>query len=328
MTRNRTKIYIVMIVLISVSATSLNGGQADKSKVQIHLPREITVEKNNITLGDVSIMIGDEKLSSKAKKISLGRITTGVKNLVIDRKTILGRLACSDVDISRINLTGAKKIVVSQSSVVLEDDRIVEAAREFLKNNLPAENVCYFKAVYSGNDIQVDEEVSKLTFKCSTVAGTSRNYAKVKVQVFDGEKCVCDREVNFRLKFKVKKMTAKENIERGQVLTADKYTVKEEISDYPAVYQWSEPLGLVARRKLVKGMVIRPEMLQAEKSSVVVKRNGNLTVRVEKYGFVLSVLAKALEDGTEGDLIRVRNVDSNRIITVKINPDGTASPII
>ena len=125
MTRNRTKIYIVMIVLISVSATSLNGGQADKSKVQIHLPREITVEKNNITLGDVSVMIGDKKLSSKAKKISLGRITTGVKNLVIDRKTILGRLACSDVDISRINLTGAKKIVVSQSSVVLEDNRIV-----------------------------------------------------------------------------------------------------------------------------------------------------------------------------------------------------------
>lgn len=328
MTRNIQFKASSILLVFCIAASLLSGGQGDKSKVQIHLPREITVEKYNVLLGDISVMFGDEELKDEAKKISLGKITKSGQGLVIDRKTILARLACNDVDVSKVKLTGAEKIIVSTGSSVLEDDKFVQAAKAFLGKQLLAGNVCHMEVVYSGGDQQIAGEVGELNFKCSRIAGTSRNFAKVKVQVFDGEKYLCERDINFRLKFKVKKMIAKEDIERGQVLTADKFSIQEHISDYPARYELGDPVGLVAKRKLVKGVEIRPVMLQSKNTSVVIKRNKNLIIRVEKYGFVLTLTAKALEDGTEGDLIRVRNIDSERIITVKINADGTASPVI
>ena len=248
--------------------------------------------------------------------------------MLIDRKTILARLSCSGFKPSNVTITGADKIEISQSSNVLKEDRIVSAAKQFLTANMPSQNICDLKAIHLGGDLRVDSNIKDLKLKCSKVAGTSSNYAKVKVRVFDGEKFLCEKNINFRLKFKVTKAIAKENVELGERLTADKYEMKEVISDYPARYKSVKPEGLVAKRKLVKGMEIKPEMLQAKTNSVVIKRNKDITVRVEKYGFSLSLIAKALEDGTDGDLIRVRNIDSNKIITVKINPDGTASPVI
>ena len=59
-----------MVVLIYVGAV-LASSDEDKSaasKIKIHLPREITVDRNDITIGDVSILFGDIEQVTMAKK--------------------------------------------------------------------------------------------------------------------------------------------------------------------------------------------------------------------------------------------------------------------
>ncbi len=45
-------------------------------------------------------------------------------------------------------------------------------------------------------------------------------------------------------------------------------------------------------------------------------------------GFVISGVGQAMESGRVGDLIRVRNIDSKRIIIVRIAGDGTGTPLL
>ena len=48
----------------------------------------------------------------------------------------------------------------------------------------------------------------------------------------------------------------------------------------------------------------------------------------ERPGFTISGTGLALQDGRPGDFIRVRNVDSKRIVVAKVTADGTVAPVI
>ena len=73
--------------------------------------------------------------------------------------------------------------------------------------------------------------------------------------------------------------------------------------------------------------MIQPHMLGAAQSPVVIKRNQNVVIRVEKPGFIITALGKAMEDGKVGEYIKIRNIDSQRIIVAKISSDMTVEPV-
>ena len=74
--------------------------------------------------------------------------------------------------------------------------------------------------------------------------------------------------------------------------------------------------------------VIQSNMLATIKSPVITKRNQKVLIRIDMPGFLITAFGKAMQEGRAGEYIKVRNVDSQRIISAKVNEDGTVEPVL
>lgn len=74
-------------------------------------------------------------------------------------------------------------------------------------------------------------------------------------------------------------------------------------------------LGKVIKRQVNPGKAITPYDI---KSAKVVKRGERVTIRLDKQGMNISMAGEALEAGSLGEIIKIRNLSSNRIIEAKV----------
>ena len=180
-----------------------------------------------------------------------------------------------------------------------------------------------------------------ITASVTLVPIGSINQAKVKVSVLSGGQVIDTRDIAFILKFDGYKLVAKTDIPRGSVITSGNVELKKVISNYPDPSNWARsfyseiteektafmPEGLVAKRKLVKGSVIYSGMIGPPRPKVILERNQNVLIKIDKFGLVITTMGKAMQDGREGECIRIQNVDSQRIIMARVVEDGTVEPV-
>ena len=70
----KIKFYVLMISMILVC------GAIAHSQLIINLPAEATVESENLTLGQIAQVKGDEATATKARDIAIGRISIPGQN--------------------------------------------------------------------------------------------------------------------------------------------------------------------------------------------------------------------------------------------------------
>lgn len=81
----------------------------------------------------------------------------------------------------------------------------------------------------------------------------------------------------------------------------------------------SEIIGMVANRNIAADTVITPRMINLPK---LVKRGEKVEIIAEIDGVVIRVEGEALEDGAKGDMIRVRNTSSKKVIEAVVIAPG------
>jgi hypothetical protein len=97
------KITVLSIVLVLGGL----GYSADSRQVlEVYLPRDIKVDTVTPTLGQVTILSGSENMIAAAQSIAMGRVALADQRLVIDRPTILSRLASSGIKAWDVKFTG------------------------------------------------------------------------------------------------------------------------------------------------------------------------------------------------------------------------------
>jgi len=109
----------------------------------------------------------------------------------------------------------------------------------------------------------------------------------------------------------------------GDPLNADSMSERTfRQSQYPAGFVDSRAMlvGKVARRTLLPN---HPIPLNAIDSLDLVTRGTPVQLVFSQAGLVITAYASPLQDGCEGDLIRVRNADSGAIVVGIVQSDGT-----
>ena len=69
------------------------------------------------------------------------------------------------------------------------------------------------------------------------------------------------------------------------------------------------------------------DLVENVKPEMVVKRNQNVSIKVDRMGLLVTALGKTLQDGRVGDCIKVQNLSSQRIIIAKVKEDGSVEPV-
>lgn len=300
------------------------------STLQLYLPREVIIQDDTIRLGQVSIIRGnphEDGLLAKASKITLGRITVPGQEIVIDRPMVLSRLACNGIPASKVTLTGAEKITVKRRHNIIKGSKLVELASEFLKKNPPSSSVCQWEPIRTPKDLNVPEESKDIKLSPRLVKSAARNQAKVQVAVIQNGKQTGEREITYRLKYNCRRAVALVDIPAGTVINSENVKIENTISYQPEPANWKPPYGLIAKRRLAAKTVLAPNMFGPVKPEVIIDRNQNVVIRIQRPLLLVTAIGKAIQEGRAGEYIKVRNLNSQRIILAKVNADGTVEPV-
>jgi len=320
----------------------------DELRIQVYLPREVTIEEgprfagtqdNYLKLGQVSIIQGSQSFVERASEITLGRISVPGQKIVIDRPTILSRLACNGIPACKVTLTGAEKITVKKQHQVIKGSEFVELASSFLEKNPPDGPVCQLDPLWIPKDlilagrscdVKLYPRLVKSPRSClrQEDAGAT-DQAKVQITVLSDGKEIGVREVTFRLKYNHYTAVTLVEIPVGAVISPENVKIEKIVSNYPEPENWSPSYGLIARRQLPANTVIRPDMVGPADSvhQRRIERNETVIIQIERPGLLVTALGKAMQKGQAGEYIKVRNLDSQRIILAKVNEDGTVEPV-
>jgi flagella basal body P-ring formation protein FlgA len=331
MTNKPINIVVITCLLVSVQlCQALANDKASSTEedcaLKIHLPREVAIEGDIPSIGNVSIIRGKESLAAKASEITLGRISVPGQEIVVSRQMVLSRLACNGIPVSEVRLTGAEEVTIRQQQHIVKSDRFVEQASLSLKGKLPANWVCQANPIRTPKELVVPETSKDIELLSRLVTGV-KNQAKVQISVFADGKEVGTREVAFRLKYNCRRAVALVDIPAGALISSGNIKIEKHLSDNPEPSNWRAPYGLVARRGISANTVLRSSMVEHLKPDVIVKRNRNVVIHFEASGLLVTAIGKALQDGRPGEYVKVRNVDSQRVILARANKDGTVEPV-
>lgn len=317
----------LVVIFFQASVQAGNSGLPKKSGLQIYLPRDIEIKNDTITLGEVAIIRGHEPLVAKAERIMLGRISVPGQQLVFDKTMILSRLVSNGIKSAKITLTGAEKITVKQQNLVIKSDEFVGLASKFMGENPLAKSVFQAKAIRRPEDLILQGEGKTPSFVSRLVRMNSQNLVKVQIAVLVGDEQVGMREVVFRLKYNCRRVVALSELQAGTLLTSANTRIEEIITNYPEPVDWTPPYGLVAKHRIPANSVVRSTMVGVALPEVVIKRNQSVVMRIEKPGLMVTAMGQAMQDARAGDFIKVKNMNSRRIVFAKVNKDGTVEPV-
>ncbi len=325
--KNRT-ICIILTAFLLMPADSRARTEQDDSALRIHLLREVTIDNNIPNLARVAIIRGNDSLVRKAGIVTLGRISVPGQRIVVDRSIVLSRLACSGIPVSKVTFTGAEKMTVGLRHQIIKGTEFVAAALAFLKKNLPDNSICQFDAIGKPRDLVLPGESKEIKLSARLLKSSARNLGRVRITaVCDGKETGL-REMTFRFKYNSRRLVAQVAIQTGTVISSENVKAEMYISNYPESADWIEPYGLVARRSFPAKTVIRPGMIGPARPQVLVKRNQNVVIKINMFGLMVTANGITIQEGRLGEYIKVRNVDSKRVILAKVNEDGSVEPVI
>jgi flagella basal body P-ring formation protein FlgA len=300
---------------------------ASQARLTIHLPNEAAVESESLTLGQVAVVTGQEPLAAKAREVMLGRISLPGQKITIDRSLILSRLACSGMPSCDPVLSGADKVTVSRMVKVIKGGNFIESASSFLADNVRERSIARWEPLRLPAELVLSNQAQSIELLPRLVSRGVNGQATTEVSVVADGEVIGTRQVVFRPKYNIRRVVTLTDMAAGATITPENTRIEKVVSDEQEPADWAAPYGLVAVRNLAAGTVIGSGMAKVSQPPVVIERNQTVVIRIERPGLVVTAMGKAIQQGKLGECIKVRNVDSQRVILAKVNEDGTVEPV-
>jgi len=296
--------------------------------LQVHLPREVTVQGNLLTLGQISVVRGDPALVAAAAAIGLGQLSMPGQKAQLDRPTILSRLASQGIPAQRVRLTGAEAITVRRFQKIISTEEFIELGKTFLRQRPPGPAIRAAIPTIKPKDLVLPGQVADLQVTPQYGKTAARGSVTVQITVTGDGKELGVREIPFRLRYLSHRVVTAKEVPEGTALTAENTKIETLESDQPEPANWKPPYGQMAVRTLAAGTEIRGDMLNAAQAPVIVLRNEAVVIRIQRPELVVTAMGIALQEARAGEIVRVRNADSSRVVLCKVNTDGTVEPML
>jgi flagellar basal body P-ring formation protein FlgA len=319
----RSKAAIATLALAALCATCLAGVDG---LLRVYLPREVRIARSALTLGSICVIrCQDPAIRKKAEAVSMGRAPFTGEQIVIDRTTVRGRLAASGIPTQLVRLTGAETVAVHREEQVIQAQRILEEAEKFLQANQPGSKGCGWRIARAITDLTIPGE-DEISLTVRPVAEPAPGYFRLEIAATCNEEVLGNTQVLYKLTYPHQEATAKTLLPAGTVLTPGNVEIRTVQHSRPSEADWAAPYGMETTRDLPAGTVLRTGLVRDPHRPAVVRRNELVTMAIRRPGFTVSTTALALQDGRSGDFVRVRNVDTRRVVVARVCHDGTVEP--
>lgn len=289
---------------------------------------QATVAGPTIKLGDLADLSGnDPSRIAVLRAVNMGQAPAPGQTSYLTGDILLARITAAGVNPLAEGWTIPDKIAVTTLSQtvprVIIEQKILKALSE--KVPYPPEDVT--QNIRSGlTDLQVPVGAYVINVKFPNgvrFVGPTQATAEIWV---DGRLVktiylVCDVQVMVQA-FVVNKTVAPHRY----ITPADITVEKRSLASLPvrALKDDTAIKSYWTRRTLQPGTVLTEDMLDIPP---VIKRNGQVTITIDTGAVFITAVGLALQDGRPGDVIRVQNVETKRIIMAKVQATGIVVPL-
>ncbi len=302
---------------------------AGSSELRLYVPRNVHATGDTLRLGTITIFrSSDADLAQKASGIAMGRVPLPSESVVIDRRTVLSRLATSGIPSGLVKITGATSVTVRRDERSVPGVEILRAAQKFLRKNRPGGKGASWRILKRPGDVMFRNPGGQWKLASELRPDAPEGHVKVRVAVMRGDKQFAGSDLLFKLIYLHRKPFARKNIRSGERITEKNTEVRTVERGVPPEEDFVSPYGMTSKIRLKQGTALRTNILEPAKPAIVVRRRQTVVMKVEGIGFSISGFAEALANGRPGDVIRVRNIDTRRIVNARVAFDGTVRPIL
>ena len=317
---------------VGVCAVAGGAEAGEHHKIRIYLPKDKILASEVVELGQIAVILGDDEIVPLANKIQLGQFSVHGQEITIDRKTILSRLASSGIKASSVAFNGAESIRLRRDEDFIAACRFVETARDYLRKQLPNEQIESLKLIRPVKDYPLDDESESVTLTALMSNRRSDRMKHVTVRIIRDGVELGRRDVVFSVQYPCHRLIAKQSLSAGTLITPDNTEVEQYMSGAPVQASASLVYGMAAKRDIAFGTIITEVMAERRESPVLIRKRQKVILKLDTGGLFVSAPGEAAEDGRIGDIIQVqrgsRQTRDLKIVFGEVMPDGTVRPIL
>jgi flagella basal body P-ring formation protein FlgA len=292
--------------------------------VIIRLAENPTVVGPQVSLGDVADIIGPGYGNlERLRRLTVGKAAPAGNSIKLTRdyiKVVLRREGIALVD---FKFEGPQTIEALTKSQYLTPSDILPEAKRFILNQLKEapENV-EVKILGTDKKMLIPAGVVRATFR-PAFAGKYEGVVLLTAELeINGHRF---KTVPYRVNVEISKavVEAAKPIEKGEKFTTENtFLAKASVSKIPfgALREMGNVLGRTASMPLASGAIVKidsiydPPVIARDRIVQAVLRKGNVELTVD---------ARAIEEGKAGDLIRVENTVSHKVLRARILDEKT-----
>lgn len=310
----RINLYRLTMVILCVAGIFFTGGQAAAQELTISVAAESAVTGQYFTLGDIANISGDDSQRiAELRQIKLGHAPIPGQSYAIAGEILIARLNAANVDLSGINWQIPPQVKITALSQVVSGQRLVTQAEQYLKARLTGGEVT-ITAVGQPQDVLVPP--GDITFRVELPYGVKYNSpTNVSVEIQVAGQPFSIAKIRFNVKKYDQVVVASRALAPRDTITADSFTLeRRDIGRMPPGYftDGNNILGLSVKRQIAPGTAITESVLE---KPIIIQRGKPVNIVARIANIEVSVAGIALQNGSEGQYIRVQNANSKKILT-------------
>ncbi|HMM20896.1 MAG TPA: flagellar basal body P-ring formation chaperone FlgA [Selenomonadales bacterium] len=297
--------------------------------VTVAVNPEATVAGPDLTLGDLARITGEDTARVQMLKLlKLGSAPPPGMRMNLTPETLGERLVAQSADWSDITWQVPPLITITTASQTVKGEAIAARAKEAIIQRLGAggaDSDVMLAVLATPPDALVP--LGKVDFNVDIPYGIRFNVpttASVAIRV-DGRTYTT---VGVKIDVKAYRniVVASRNLVYGEILASDAIRMERcEVGHLTGYITDPEKvLGLMVRKPVAAGAPVIETILA---KPLIVKRNSNVTIIAQIGDIVVMAGGKALQQGREGEIIRVQNLSSQRVFAARVI-DGTTVQVI
>jgi len=319
----RSACVLIVIAVVSSPAIAQEKARADENAVTVVVEDEAYVKGPRVLLGEVaklegagSELLADIELVNAARPGSSTRVQAGL---------IEARIRNAEFAPKNLELSGARMVRATTLSQEIRSELIADDLEKFVLANLPWDsNNAVIDIQPPTYDVTVPEGDFEIVWE------KNPSYEFLGATAFQGEVFVDgepERSVTARVDIEVYTdvVVAATDIPRGRRIQPNDLTLqKQPMSNIVrGAYMEIAPLiGQVARSTIFPGTVITERKVEAPR---IVRRNQTVTLVKRSGSLMVTMIAKARDDGRAGEMIPCENPETREQIYGIVQPDGTVA---
>lgn len=291
------------------------------SPASIRVYEKVNVAGPDIFLGDIAqIDCADDARAAALRSLKIGNAAAPGGKVVFTEDLLKIRLAAASGDYTEVVWQIPALVTVETGAQSISADTLVNLAIGFIEEQLrlePMQRMHTVERAGMPNALLAPE--GEISYQVTLPYGLKYNApTNVLIWVYvDGQ---LYKKVTFRLRVHVYEqvvVTSRSLAAKQQITEADLHLENLDTSKIAAGYltDVKKAVGLVVKRALPGGTPLSAIMLD---KPVIIKRMTMINIISNVGGVEVRMEGQALQDGKEGQIIRVKNIKSDKMLNAKV----------